>query len=42
MDMEGLNAVGIPNSKIVWGLMPGHQDAGNEYTSLEQARAAAE
>jgi len=42
MDMEGLNAVGIPNSKIVWGLMPGHHDAGNEYTSVEQARAAAD
>ena len=42
MDIEGLNGIGIPNNKIVWGLMPGHHDAGNEYTTLEQAKAAAE
>jgi len=41
MDIAGLNEVGITNDKIVWGLMPGHHDAGNEYTSLEDARAAA-
>merc|ERR1712180_506268 len=41
MDIAGLNDAGMTNDKIVWGLMPGHHDAGNEYTSLEDARAAA-
>lgn len=42
MDVEALNNLGIPNSKIVWGVMPGHHDAGNEYTTLEDAKATAE
>ncbi len=29
-------------SKMVWGLMPGHHDAGNEYTSLDDIRNATE
>ena len=27
--------------KIVWGIMPGHHDAGNEYTSLADAEYSA-
>jgi len=41
MDIEALEAIGIAKNKIVLGLMPGHHDAGNEYTSLEDAQNAA-
>jgi len=37
MDIQGLMELGVPKSKIVLGLMPGHHDAGNEYTSIEDA-----
>jgi len=40
-DIEALQGLGIPKRKIVYGLMPGHHDASNEYTSLEDARDAA-
>jgi len=41
MDIEALEAIGIAKSKIVLGIMPGHHDAGNEYTSIEDAQTAA-
>ena len=34
--------LGVPASKIVYGVMPGHHDAGNEYTTVEDAKAIAE
>ena len=37
-----LTGLGLPPSKIVYGLMPGHHDAGNEYTTVEDAAAATE
>ncbi|TRY69348.1 hypothetical protein TCAL_06924 [Tigriopus californicus] len=36
-DIAVLEGLGIPRSKMVFGLMPGHHDAGNEYTSLDEA-----
>jgi len=41
MDIEALEALGISKNKIVLGIMPGHHDAGNEYTSIEDAEKAA-
>jgi len=41
MDLEMLEIMGVDRSKIVYGIMPGHHDAGNEYTSLEDAKNAA-
>jgi len=41
MDIEALESIGIAKSKIVLGIMPGHHDAGNEYTSIEDAQTAA-
>jgi len=41
LDVQSLNDLGIPNSKIVWGIMPGHHDAGNEYTTLDDAKKTA-
>jgi len=40
MDIAALEDLGVPRSKMVLGLMPGHHDAGNEYTSLEDAKKA--
>jgi len=40
-DLNMLHGLGIPHNKVVYGLMPGHHDAGNEYTSLGDAAAAA-
>merc|ERR1712236_98360 len=39
LDLEQLTMLGLPPSKIVYGVMPGHHDAGNEYTSVEDAAA---
>jgi len=41
LDVQGLHDLGVPNSKIVYGVMPGHHDAGNEYTTLDDAIEAA-
>ena len=41
-DLELLTGLGVPLDKIVYGVMPGHHDAGNEYTSLEDAVEAAQ
>jgi len=40
-DVEQLAGLGVPVNKIVYGVMPGHHDAGNEYTTVEDAREAA-
>ena len=40
LDIAQLSSLGVPHSKIVYGVMPGHHDAGNEYTSVEDAVAA--
>eukprot|EP00091_Calanus_sinicus_P018787 TRINITY_DN4400_c0_g1_i5.p1 TRINITY_DN4400_c0_g1~~TRINITY_DN4400_c0_g1_i5.p1 ORF type:complete len:111 (-),score=29.04 TRINITY_DN4400_c0_g1_i5:17-349(-) len=40
LDLEQLTGLGLPPSKIVYGVMPGHHDAGNEYTTVEDAVAA--
>jgi len=40
-DVEMLEIMGVPRDKMVYGLMPGHSDAPNEYTSLEDAENAA-
>lgn len=33
-DFQAIEALGVPKSKIVWGVMPGCHDAPNEYTSI--------
>merc|ERR1719490_173349 len=33
---------GVPADKIVYGIMPGHSDAPNEYTSIEDTVSVAE
>jgi len=40
LDLEALTGLGLPADKIVYGVMPGHHDAGNEYTTIEDAVAA--
>ena len=34
-----MTGLGLPADKIVYGVMPGHHDAGNEYTTIEDAVA---
>ena len=41
-DLELLVGLGVPLDKVVYGVMPGHHDAGNEYTSLQDAVEAAQ
>jgi len=40
-DVEQLVGLGVPLDKIVYGVMPGHHDAANEYTTVEDAVEAA-
>jgi len=40
-DVDQLAGLGVPLDKIVYGVMPGHHDAGNEYTSVQDAVDAA-
>jgi len=42
LDIQHLTAMGVSRDKIVLGLMPGHHDASNEYTSVEDAVTATE
>ena len=37
LDLENLGKLGVPREKIVYGIMPGHSDAPNEYTSVKDA-----
>lgn len=41
IDLDALMALGVPAAKVVYGIMPGHSDAPNEYTSAEDAEAVA-
>jgi len=41
-DLELLVGLGVPLDKVVYGVMPGHHDAGNEYTSIQDAVEAAQ
>jgi len=36
-DLMQLTSLGVPPEKMILGLMPGHHDASNEYTSIEDA-----
>lgn len=41
-NFNNICSLGVPRCKLVWGIMPGRHDAPNEFTSLEDARKAAE
>ena len=36
-DIEEIAKLGVPMSKIVWGIMPGRHDAMSEYTTVQDA-----
>jgi len=42
LDLNTLKSLGVPSDKIVYGIMPGHSDAPNEYTSIEDAVSVAD
>jgi len=42
LDLNTLRGLGVPADKIVYGIMPGHSDAPNEYTSIEDAVSVAD
>jgi len=42
LDLNTLRGLGVPTDKIVFGIMPGHSDAPNEYTSIEDAVSVAD
>lgn len=42
LDLNTLKSLGVPAEKIVYGIMPGHSDAPNEYTSIEDAVSVAD
>jgi len=42
LDLNTLKSLGVPTDKIVYGIMPGHSDAPNEYTSIEDAVSVAD
>ena len=41
-DFKDIEALGVAKEKIVWGVMPGCHDASNEFTTVDDAKSAAQ